>query len=88
MLRVTCHYDVFLHNILRQFVGLQPHPNQRRETQIWNRGGRVTTREDPEAQVWFGDLQVPTALRGIRVLGTPLGTAEFVQAQPGHRGVP
>ena len=61
------------------------------KTQIWNRGGHVPTDhdvllaaarcEDPEAHLWFGDLQVPAALRGIRVLGTPLGTSEFVQAQ-------
>ena len=55
-------------------MGLQPHPNQRGEkTQIWNRGGHVPTdrdvllvaarREDPEAQICFGDLQLPAALR-------------------------
>ncbi len=37
--------------------------------------------EDPEAEIWFGDLQAPAELRGICVLGTPLGTAECVQAQ-------
>ena len=81
-----------LHNILRQ--ELWDHSRiqiNAGKTQIWNRGGHVPTdhdvllaaarREDPEAQVWFGDLQVPAALRGIRVLGTPLGTSEFVQAQ-------
>ena len=81
-----------LHNILRQelwdYSRIQINAEK---TQIWNRGGHVPTdhdvllaavrREDPEAQVWFGDFQVPAALRGIRVLGTPLGTSEFVQAQ-------
>ena len=67
------------------------------EKQIWNRGGHVPTdhdvllaaarRQDPEAQVWFDDLQVPDALRGIHVLGTPLGTSEFAGTVPGHRGV-
>ena len=82
-----------LHNILRQDLWdhsrIQIHA---RKTQMWNRGGHVLTDhdvmlaavriEDPEAQIWFGDLQAPVGLRGIRVFGTPLGTAEFVQAQP------
>ena len=81
-----------LHNILRQDLWdhsrIQVHAGK---TQIWNRGGHVPTDhdvmlaavriEDPEAQIWFGDLQAPVELRGIRVFGTPLGTAEFVQAQ-------
>ena len=48
---------------------------------VRNRDGHVLTghdvllaaaRREDEAQIWFGDLQVSAALRGIRVLGTPL----------------
>ena len=59
------------------------------KTQISNRGGHIPTDHDVvrnnsllgSSTGWFGDLHVPAALRGIRVLGTPLGTSEFVQAQ-------
>ena len=69
-----------VYNILRR---------QHRKTQIWNRAGvvprghdallRLAQLDDPEAQIWFGDLSVPPEERGIRVLGTPLGTDAFIQ---------
>ena len=37
--------------------------------------------EEPGAQIWFGDLDAPDEARGIRVLGTPLGSDAFVMAQ-------
>ena len=40
------------------------------------RAGQV----DPEAQIQFGNLEAPPEERGIKVLGTPLGTAAFVRS--------
>ena len=61
------------------------------KTQIWNRGGfepfghavllEVARMADPEAKLWFGDLEDRPEERGIRVLGTPLGSDEFVRVQ-------
>ena len=61
------------------------------KTQIWNRGGHVPSGYEtllnearainPHAEVWFGGFDRPPAKRGIRVLGTPLGTAEHVRSQ-------
>ena len=36
---------------------------------------------NPHAAVWFGGSDRPPEERGIRVLGTPLSTAEFVRSQ-------
>ena len=60
------------------------------KTQVWNAAGirppacdevdRVAQLEDPEApSVWRGG-DLPLASRGIKVLGTPLGHDEFVEA--------
>ena len=38
-------------------------------------------RMTPDAQIWFGDHGAPASERGIRVLGTPLGSEAFVRAQ-------
>ena len=60
------------------------------KTRIWNRGRHIPTNhdtllraqvEDPEAQIWFGNLEAPPEDRGIKVLGTPLGTAAFVRSR-------
>ena len=37
--------------------------------------------ENPDARVWRGDLQMELSQRGIVILGTPVGTPEFVQQQ-------
>ena len=60
------------------------------KTQIWNRGGFIlpghdallviARQSDQEAQIWFGDRAVLASQRGIRVLGTPLGSGAFVRA--------
>ena len=61
-----------------------------RKTQVWNAAGirppacdaldRVAQADDPEAPlVWRGG-DLPLALEGIKVLGTPLGHDEFVEA--------
>ena len=36
-------------------------------------------RSDPDAIVWRGDLSLPVQ-QGVKVLGTPLGSPEYVQA--------
>ena len=61
------------------------------KTQVWNRGGfeppghaallEVARMADPEAKLWFGDKEDRPEERGIRVLGTPLGSDEFVRVQ-------
>ena len=81
-----------VHNILRtEFWRHSRIRVNEGKTQIWNRGGftpsghevflEAARVDDPDAQVWFGDHEAPVESRGIRVLGTPLGTAEYVRAQ-------
>ena len=58
------------------------------KTQIWKRGGHIPTNhntllraaeiEDPEAQIWFGNLEVPREERGIKVLDSS-GNCRFHQ---------
>ena len=60
------------------------------KTQVWNSGGvrpefcdvleRIAQIADPEVRVWKGS-GVPTTDQGIRVLGTPLGHADYVETQ-------
>ena len=48
---------------------------------------RLAQVDDPEAQIWFGDLSVLLAERGIRVLGTPLGSGRLHSVSSSrHRG--
>ena len=61
------------------------------KTQIWNRGGveplgwhRVAADawvSDPDAIVWRGDHTLPPEHQGVRVLGTPLGSPQFVSKE-------
>ena len=58
------------------------------KTCVFNKGGEVpdgiqvlqtvAERVDPEARVWRGDHQSDPGRRGITILGTPVGTREFV----------
>ena len=60
------------------------------KTQLWNRVGenprgweslqRAVLAEDETAIVWRGSEELPAHQRGIKVLGTPLGHPDFVQA--------
>ena len=60
------------------------------KTQLWNRVGenprgweslgRAALAEDETAIVWRGSEELPAHKRGIKVLGTPLGHPDFVQA--------
>ena len=36
---------------------------------------------DPEAVVWRGDTSLDPTMRGLKVLGAPIGSDEFVRAQ-------
>ena len=59
------------------------------KTQVWNAAGirpracdeveRIAQEADPTARVWRGS-HLPLVQQGITVLGTPLGSVEFVQA--------
>ena len=59
------------------------------KTQVWNAAGirartcdeleRIAQEADPRARVWRGS-HLPLVQQGITVLGTPLGSVEFVQA--------
>ena len=61
------------------------------KTQVWNRvceepAGmeELTARArvvDPEAVVWRGDTSLDPTMRGLKVLGAPIGSDEFVRAQ-------
>ena len=60
------------------------------KTQVWNAAGerpeacdaleRIAQAVDPSARVWKG-ADIPTREQGVRVLGTPLGHVDFVEAQ-------
>ena len=41
----------------------------------------AAARVDPDARVWRGDLHSGLSERGITILGTPVGTREFVLEQ-------
>ena len=41
----------------------------------------ATRVENPDARVWRGDLQMEPSQRGIVILGTLVGTPEFVHQQ-------
>ena len=59
------------------------------KTQVWNAAGirppacdeleRIAQLTDPDARVWKGFL-LPTSEQGVRILGTPVGHPDFVQA--------
>ena len=61
---------------------------------MWNRDGfepfgchlltAAARRVDPTAVVWRGDPTLPADQRGMKVLGTPLGHSEYVDAQLRH----
>ena len=78
--------------ILRQELRRQAHIDVHQgKTQVWNRFGvtprgieelvRVARLEKPDAIVWKGDPSLPRTLQGIRVLGAPIGSPEYVADQ-------
>ena len=72
-------------------MGARPDPDQQGKTQLWNPGGTLPPRCEhiieagrrahPPVTVWRGDLPLPAEEQGIRVLGTPSGHREFVEAE-------
>ena len=81
-----------VHGALREelwrHAGIRVHNGK---TQLWNRSGRrpagademeaEARQVDPLARVWRGCAGLPAEERGVEVLGTPLGSLEFVQAR-------
>ena len=61
------------------------------KTQLWNRDGvmprgtealtAAARTEDEDAIVWRGDPALPPQEQGVKLLGTPLGHAAYVQDQ-------
>ena len=92
MTSVCSRWVVPIFNIVRRelwtHARIQVHLEK---TQIWNQGGEkppgcdaLTTdarRHDPNAVVWKGDRALPLDQQGLIVLGTPLGSVEFVQRE-------
>ena len=64
------------------------------KTQVWNRGGvapegideltRLARLVKPAAVVWRGDTQLPVELQGVRLLGVPIGSPDFVPTVGGQ----
>ena len=57
------------------------------KTRVWNAGGippaGLPPSPDPESEhvhIWVGDTNLPAYQQSLKVLGTPLGTDEFVAA--------
>ena len=73
-------FDRLAHHLQHQ-TGIQLHHGK---TQVWNASGTVppgiTALSQSEA-VWAGAHDQPRAQRGLRVLGLPVGTDEYIQAE-------
>ena len=79
-----------VHNVLDEALwseaGIRIHQGK---TQIWNQAGekpegcgeleRVAVAADPTAVVWRGSPELPSHKSGMKVLGTPLGHADFIR---------
>ena len=95
-LRVDCvtrrKVEVVIREELRRHAHVDVHQGK---TQVWNRGGlapdgieeltRVAKLVKPDAVVWKGDSSLPRECQGIRVLGAPIGTPEYVADQLAHK---
>ena len=83
--RVSTVHSV-LDEALWSEAGIRIHQGK---TQIWNQPGekpegceeleRVAVAADPTAVVWRGSDELPSHKRGMKVLGTPLGHADFIR---------
>ena len=83
--RVSTVHSV-LDEALWSEAGIRIHQGK---TQIWNQAGekpegceeleRVAVAADPTAVVWPGSDELPSHKRGMKVLGTPLGHADFIR---------
>ena len=62
----------------RQNSGLEPRSDgARQHIDVLQVAARVV---DPATIVWRGSADLPTSEKGVVILGTPLGHADFVQA--------
>ena len=99
-LMVVCHPDRVrdVMNIISQELQAHAHISiHHGKTQVWNRGGvepegveeftRRARLVKPDAVVWKGDHTLLPQQQGIRVLGAPLGSAEYVQSQLEQKSV-
>ena len=99
-LTVVCHPDRVrdVMNIIYQELQAHAHISiHHGKTQVWNRGGvepegveKLTRRArlvKPDAVVWKGDHTFHPQQQGIRVLGAPLGSAEYVQSHLEQKSV-
>ena len=78
--RIRQLFDRLAHHLQHQ-TGIQLHHGK---TQVWNVSGTVppgiTALSQSEA-VWVGGHDQPRAQRGLRVLGLPVSTDEYIQAE-------
>ena len=54
------------------------------KTRVWNAAGvqpPALPAAPDGARLWVGDPGLPASKRGLRILGTPLGTPEYIAAQ-------
>ena len=77
--------------IIDEEVARHAHVIYHGKTQVWNRGGdapegidelaRLARLVKPEAVVWRCDIQLPVERQGVRLLGVPIGSSDFVRQQ-------
>ena len=78
--RARVVFDVLQEEILRH-TGVHLHFGK---TKVWNKAGVEPPgvrelQQKPEEPVWVGDRSLPEDQQGLKVLGTPLGSSDFVQ---------
>ena len=84
----ACEVHGIVKEALWSQVGIWVHQGK---TQVWNQAGveppgchrlqAEAVLSDPRAVVWRGAEELPMHQRGMKVLGTPLGHTEFIEAQ-------
>ena len=84
----ACEVHGFVEEALWSVAGIRVHQGK---TQMWNQAGveppgchrlqAEAVLSDPTAVVWRGAEELARCRRGMKVLGTPLGHSEYIQAQ-------
>ena len=78
--RIRALFDCLAHH-LHSRTGIQLHQGK---TQVWNASGILPpgiTSLTQSAAVWVGDHELPRRQQGLRVLGLPIGTDEYIQEE-------
>ena len=78
--RIRALFDRLAHH-LHSRTGIQLHQGK---TQVWNASGILPpgiTSLTQSAAVWVGDHELPRRQQGLRVLGLPIGTDEYIQEE-------